>query len=402
MAADLRSTHAVRERCGNILQAVRGGQSRHWTVHSAQLENAADVVAQVTRARYPDGHIPYHSRWRHFEAGGINRHAALRQKFMQDKSAVLSNDWTKCAIDLIVTSVLLDAGAGADWGYLENGVRYTRSEGLGVASFHAFERGMFSSDAAFPLQANASKLLAINPSDTLSMLQVTANNPVIGAEGRTILLNRLGQALVARPDVFGAAQRPAGLFDVLTLNGTLKSITAHDILSLLLDGLSSIWPSGNSLDGVFLGDCWQHPLAGGATVTEGWVPFHKLSQWLTYSLIEAFEQGGTQVTGLDALTALPEYRNGGLLIDAGVIQAKHAALLTQPLGAADEAIIEWRALTVALLDELAPLVRTRLQHPSMPLAKILEGGTWAAGRALAHKLRGGLPPLNITTDGTVF
>lgn len=62
------------------------------------------------------------------------------------------------------------------------------------------------------------------------------------------------------------------------------------------------------------------------------------------------------------------------------------------------------ALTVALLDELAPLVRHELgvDQDRMPLACVLEGGTWAAGRVLAQRLRGGLPPLVIVSDGTVF
>ena len=70
----------------------------------------------------------------------------------------------------------------------------------------------------------------------------------------------------------------------------------------------------------------------------------------------------------------------------------------------NELIVEWRALTVALLDELAPLVRAELGADAMqmPLACVLEGGTWAAGRALALRLRGGLPPLSIVSDGTVF
>jgi hypothetical protein len=32
----------------------------------------------------------------------------------------------------------------------------------------------------------------------------------------------------------------------------------------------------------------------------------------------------------------------------------------------------------------------------------LEGGTWASGRTLAQRLRDGLPPLSIVSDGTVF
>jgi len=64
--------------------------------------------------------------------------------------------------------------------------------------------------------------------------------------------------------------------------------------------------------------------------------------------------------------------------------------------------VEWRALTVALLDELAPRVRQLLHAEHMPLASILEGGTWAAGRELAQRLRGGLPPLRVASDGTIF
>jgi len=70
----------------------------------------------------------------------------------------------------------------------------------------------------------------------------------------------------------------------------------------------------------------------------------------------------------------------------------------------NELVVEWRALTLALLDELAPMVRTRLgvDAEQMPLACVLEGGTWAAGRMLAARLRDGRPPLSVISDGTVF
>ena len=134
------------------------------------------------------------------------------------------------------------------------------------------------------------------------------------------------------------------------------------------------------------------------------MPFHKLSQWLAYSLLEPFEWAGVTVTGLDALTGLPEYRNGGLLLDSGVLAPKDAALLNRTWQVGDEFIVEWRALTVALLDELAPRVRNILgkTETEMPLACVLEGGTWAAGRVLAQQLRGGLPPIDLASDATVF
>ena len=35
--------------------------------------------------------------------------------------------------------------------------------------------------------------------------------------------------------------------------------------------------------------------------TDEIVPFHKLSQWLSYSLLEPFEWAGVKVVGLDVL-----------------------------------------------------------------------------------------------------
>ena len=91
-------------------------------------------------------------------------------------------------------------------------------------------------------------------------------------------------------------------------------------------------------------------------------------------------------------------------LDAGVLMLKDPSLADRLHAPGDELIVEWRALTVALLDELAPLVREQLglSAEQMPLACVLEGGTWAAGRALAQQLHDGQPPLNIQSDGTVF
>ena len=171
--------------------------------------------------------------------------------------------------------------------------------------------------------------------------------------------------------------------------------------------MGSIWHAQNTLEGIALGDCWRHPAARSdpaGSISDGWMPFHKLSQWLTYSLLEPFQWAGVEVEGLESLTGLPEYRNGGLFLDAGVLVLRDARQREQLHSAGDEIIVEWRALTVALLDELAPLVREQLNmtQAQMPLACILEGGTWAAGRLLAQQLRQGLPPLNIQSDGTVF
>ena len=114
---------------------------------------------------------------------------------------------------------------------------------------------------------------------------------------------------------------------------------------------------------------------------------------------------GVTVSGLDALTGLPEYRNGGLLIDTGVIVPRSAPSLERHWKPGDELVVEWRALTVSLLDELAVEVRRQLgvTAEQMPLACVLEGGTWAAGREIAAERRpGGAPPVLVDSDGTIF
>ena len=150
---------------------------------------------------------------------------------------------------------------------------------------------------------------------------------------------------------------------------------------------------------------WRHPAAGGTGSSAGLVPFHKLSQWLAYSLFEPLQRAGHTIAQPGALTGLPEYRNGGLLVDLGVLVPKHDAVRGEVHTPDEEVIVEWRALTVALLDRVAERVRERLgKSPAqLPLANILEGGTWAAGRAVAARLRdGGGPPIRIASDGTVF
>jgi len=397
--ATLLSPAAIRERSRNILAAAEAGRTRHFRVDRSKLAAAADLVAGVTRRRYPSLAIPYHSRWRHFEAGGVDRGARLTR----DLSGRDAAECARARIDLAVVSVLLDAGAGAAWRYLEvaTGQRFARSEGLGVASFHAFMAGAFSADPRDPLRVDAAALAQIDAAALRRVFQADAANPLVGIEGRAALLRRLGAALTSQRASFAGRARPGGLYDALTASSA-GALRAGDLLRALLDGLNAIWPAGNVHEGVALGDAWRHPHAGGEGASAGWVPFHKLSQWLAYSLFEPFEWAGVSIVERDALTGLPEYRNGGLLLDTGVLALRDPSAAEVVHDVGSELVIEWRALTVALIDLLADAVRAALGRPDLPLACVLEGGTWAAGRECAQALRAGDPPLAIRSDGTVF
>lgn len=395
----LRTTASIRERATALVERARCGDSRWFTVHDDARTAAADEVASVTRQRYPDLDIPFHSRWRHFETGGVDRVASIDDRLPTDPA-----ERARSLIDLAVISVLLDAGAGPDWTFHESatGLRIGRSEGLAVASWYAFVAGLFSSDPRRPLQVDAGALQRLTPESLGAAFQVGVANPLVGVDGRVELLCRLG-AVLAEPEVFGDSGRPGHLLD-FAISSPRSSVAATDILAALLGSLSGIWLSDNTIDGRPLGDCWRHDAVAGPGVTAGWMPFHKLSQWLTFSLLEPLAWSGIDVTGIDDLTPLPEYRNGGLLLDTGVIELRDQDLAHRIWSPGDELVVEWRALTVGLIDELAPLVRDALgvDRARLPLACVLEGGTWAAGRALAGRLRNGLPPLTVASDGTVF
>jgi len=401
-AAWLCTAEAVRSRAQAMLALAEADGLRHFTVDLARLDDAAAYVASVVRGAYPDLRIPHHARWRHFAAGGIDRWRPLGAA-LADLGAA---EAARARVELCVVSVLLDAGAGS-WRYAEPGTGLTlsRSEGLAVASLRAFEAGLFAADGE--MRADAGGLARIDAAALARAFQVDDANPMPGLEGRAALLRGLGAALLARPDLFGRDDPRVGrLFDHLA--GGRATVAARDILAAVLDGFGPVWPSRFVLAGRSLGDVWRYPdlpLAGGPAGSAGLVPFHKLSQWLAYSLIEVFEDAGVPLVGTDALTGLPEYRNGGLFLDLGVLRLRDPGLADTPLAPGHPAVVEWRALTVALLDRIAPPLRARLggDAAALPLSRLLEGGTWAAGRqAAAERRAGGGPPLRILSDGTVF
>jgi hypothetical protein len=375
---------AVRERAHEMLDIALVGGVEGWAVDLGRLGDAAERTAAATRERYPDLDIPFHARWRHFVAG---------EPILPEAGA----ERARAAFDLVILSVLLDAGAGPDWRYRDpiSGETFTRSEGLAVASQRMFTAGVLGD------------LASLEPGTLAAGFQVSDANPLLGLEGRAALLRRLGARVLARPDLFASADapRPGGLYDVLAARASGGRLPAPAILELLLEALGPIWADRLVIDGVALGDCWRHPAIRRVDASDGLVPLHKLSQWLAYSLIEPLQDAGIEIVDIDGLTGLAEYRNGGLFVDCGVLTLTDPGAAERPLQVSDPLIVAWRAMTVALLDRLAPLVRERLgvSEEAFPLARMLEGGTWTAGRRIAAERRaGGGPPFNIISDGTVF
>ena len=404
-ALSLLNAGAVRERAHVLLKIGLEDRLPNFRIHPDKMDGVVDLVLQTTREAYPTLDVPFHSRWRHFVADGENRWAKI----------AASTEWPSAAararaeFDLAIVSVFLDAGAGPTWRFRDSqsGLSIGRSEGLGLASLAMFAEGLFSADPRDPLRVDADKLASLAVSDVARGLQVSDANPLVGLEGRVDLLRNLGKCVAGKPAIFGLHDRPrpGGLFDHLASRADNNRLAAPIILSELLLQLGPIWPSRLTLGGIALGDCWKHPALVTSDATSGLVPLHKLSQWLAYSLIEPLQTAGIEVTDIDGLTGLAEYRNGGLFVDSGVLAFRDQQDAQREHEVASSLVVEWRALTVALLDRLADGIRQRLglDAVSLPLAKVLQGGSWTAGRILARERRSDAsPPVKVISDGTVF
>ncbi|HMJ14396.1 MAG TPA: DUF1688 family protein [Polyangiaceae bacterium] len=394
----LSSARAVRE-CALAAYALGSrAELLHFTLDETRLPALVERVLDVTRRRHADlAAIPYHARWRHFAAGGVDRMAALEPAL----AGLRREERLRSLFELVIVSVLLDAGAGPAWSYREpSGALLTRSEGLAIASLRWFADGGLSTDPqGAPLRADAERLTRVAPAALAEAFQVSADNPLVGLEGRVEILQRLGRVVSEGPRFFGSqAPRLGNLALYLDAVAKNRELAATTLLETVLAAFADIWPGRAVLAGKNLGDVWSHPRLG-------WVPLHKLSQWLTYSLCEPLEAAGIRITGLDELTGLAEYRNGGLFVDGGVLVPSEPRIWEEAFPVASSVVVEWRTLTVALLDRTAALLRQRagLSAEELPLAKVLEGGTWFAGRELAFERRpDGAPPIRVQSDGTVF
>jgi len=400
---DMRSLKTIRRQCRRVYELAEKDQLRHFHLNVDKIPVAVDAVVDCINEFYPKLDIPLHSRFRHFSDSQLK---GIRETWKNHRIPHIEQ--IRRLIDLATISVLLDAGAGKDWKYVsQEGNVIGRSEGLAVASFDMFVAGLFSSDPAVKGRVNSIGLRNLRPDDVRAGFQVTSLNPLVGLEGRTALLNRLGNALEKHPEFFGAeVARPGNVVDYLIENSKDGKVDLEVLWKSIIQGFESIWP--HNLSGVNRGDAWcYHPLKILGKVGSDIVPFHKLSQWLMLSWLEPIQElGNIEILNVDDHTCLAEYRNGGLLIDSGILSLKEPSNAARLWDVGSELIVEWRAMTVACIDIVAEGVRKKFgkSKEELGLAQVLEGGTWRTGRILAEQKRGASkpPPLKIRSDGTVF
>ena len=402
----LLTPEAVRERCLDILKIAKEGKLYHFELHQNKFDLVIKLVLEEISSNYPEGNIPIHSRWRHFEFDSQNLWA---ESFRTIKNFTAS-EVARRRIDLAFVSVLLDAGAGIKWRYSDKktGISSGRSEGLAIASIRLVESGLLSANGKDdPFRVDACALEGLTKEELGLAFQVTKSNSLVGLEERSNILNQLGKAVRTQTEFFSynGTLRPGNIFDFLASKQKNGMLGAPDILVAILQAIGGIWPDGLQIAGIPVGDVGYHEGVVREDITNGILPFHKLSQWLAYSLIEPLEEAGIKIINLDGLTGLAEYRNGGLLIDTKLLTLKNAGQVTRLHDPKSSLVTEWRGLTVALLDEIALRVRgeTGKNPENLPLSSILQGGTWSAGRNIAKTLRkDGRPPLLLNSKGTLF
>ncbi|WAQ84663.1 hypothetical protein PtA15_5A236 [Puccinia triticina] len=464
----LKSLGSIRERCQQVFNlTVNQDQLEFWSVDQSTLPSIVDFCSYLISRDYGANYqsIPPHGRWRHFLANERDRISPLLEQWSAD-SSVDPVETGRRLVDLFVVAVLMDAGAGDEWKFvepleescstsananesLEQGIG--RSEGLAVGTLHAFKQGIFSSDPKHPHQVDPTALSSLTPSKVAEFMQSKSGNQMVGLEGRSNLLQKLGCLLSSGSKYFPAQEpnsqsRPGNLIDYILTHPDVHPLPravmrgeismSIDVLWEVIinekDGLGSIWPKEGRqpIGGKFIGDVWTCEALNRVTKDGGHVPFHKLSQWLTYSLIEVLEKTLKWViTGSEKMTGLPEYRNGGLLIDFQYIQPKPMAFIKSlglpeadsssfslmdtlpPLAASHPAIVEWRALTVIALDRIKDSINEKLElvgsAQALSLPQVLEAATWKGGREIARIKRAqdgssAGPPIKVISDGTVF
>jgi len=413
LSSKLRTLEMVRERCGQVMELAKQDKTKHFKLDLTKMDATVDFVLDVTKKNYPDLNVPYHSRWRHFNEADLQE--------MVDSWKCDKTERVRRLIDLATVSVLADAGAGPTWKYIDaQGNEVSRSEGLAIASMDMFRDGLFSSDVAIPCRVNAHGIKQLTLKQFKKGFQVTDKNPLFGVEGRFDLLQRLADAMLDQPEFFGnELARPGNMVDYVLKNTEDKKVSLRVLWKVVIEGLESIWPASTSglsctnlnpagFQGTKRGDMWVYsPLKHFGKVGSDMIPFHKLSQWLTYSLLEPFEQLDVHFDDLDLMTGLPEYRNGGLFVDMGVLTLRDpASAENREFDAGSELIVEWRALTLCLLDQVGAAAAKAIGKTTaeFPLARILQGGTWAAGRIIAAEKRPDTkgPPIKIRSTGAVF
>ena len=358
--------------------------------------------------------IPSHSRWRHFDAGGVDRLAELERAARRRSTPT---ERARARIDLVVDQraarrrrraalALRRAGHRRD-------VRALRGPGGGELP-RCSCAGAFSADPATPLRVDADGAGARRRGRLgAASSRCRATIRWSGSTGRAALLRRLGARAAARGPSLRCRRRAPGRTCSTLLRarararrGVAARATSCARCSIgLRPDLAGPTAAATAST---LGDVWPHPARRRRRARRGLVPFHKLSQWLAYSLLEPLERAG--VRGDRTSTRSPAWPSTATAAccstPACSCRAPRRRRCASVHRSGDELVVEWRALTVALLDRArrracaralgAPRASCRWRASS----KAAPGPPAASSRPSAARRR--RRRIRVASDGTVF
>ena len=359
----------TREICLKIYNNILNNNSKYFEINLEKLDQTVDDLLEFILKKYPKMNIGMHSRLNH-----IPEWYDLVQKW---KCPL--NEKIKRLIDLLFVSVLLDGGSGENWKYISNNIEYRRSEGLGKCVYNMFISGFFSLDEKQPYKVDMNRIKLINLDEFKNEFQISKDNILIGLENRLENLVNFSKFMINN-DNFNINNniRPGNIFDKIYNNLEID-------LDKLYEIIFSFSPIINDVH-------YYKPL-------DVYVPFHKILQWLSYSLIDLFKKFNISIRSDNYLTALPEYRNGGFLIDSNIINFKNNNLKNIFHEINSDIIIELRASTIVLIDIIKDKINIKKKN-NLNISQVLEGGTWRYGRYLANK--NNISPIKIKSNGIIF
>ena len=316
--------------------------------------HAAALVAVVTRRRYPDLNVPCHQPLATLRGGRRRSQGRVRSRTRRtqrrryrtrphrpdrgerpagrrrrSRPGVLSETRIRAALRAL-------GGFG----------------GRKLSRVHA--RRVFRPERDDPLRVNAEVLAATDATSLANEFRAERTSVDRARRSRS-LLRRLGAALITQRDVFGDRARPGALFDTLHgSTGTRGAAHAPALLEVARRAWADLAHRKRSRRRVprrcvASSACGRQRHDGGLGSVPQAVAVARLFAARTARM------GRYRHVRPRTAHRAAQYRNGGLLLDTGVLQFLDVADSRRTWGVGDEIIVEWRALTVTLLDELAPL-----------------------------------------------
>ena len=293
---------AIRARCAHGAAAAERGTLAHFAIDRGRLGRGRRLRRRDRRASaIPPSTSRYHSRWRAFRGrrprlAGAERAAALAGRPRRDARASLRPRGR--------ASVLLDAGAGDALALRR--CRHRRAPRRARRASRVASLDLFRARRALepiPHARCGRRRKALRALDARALARCVPGAATTtrwsGSTAACRCCNRLGAALEPEPGHVrhaAAARRPVRL--PAQSQSQTASCRPRRSWRRCSRRSAPIWPGRLALGGVNLGDVWRHPAAASGDPTDGLVPFHKLSQWLAYSLIEPLEDAGIAVTEL--------------------------------------------------------------------------------------------------------